>query len=162
LVTQPIGGLYDYDDYEISPLYRTYFFKNGELELFEHTSDCLRASGLDSRKDYGTTGTATLVEAPLRQQNPLIVRTKVLRLQHDQVRTAGDPPRDYEVAHLVAEVSVFDIAGQQRYQTRKEILGRVPYQEDSDLLRILGLTLGQKLLSDPGFLSAIEASGGAS
>lgn len=161
LITQPIGGLYDYDDSEVSPLYRTYYFKHGDLELFEHTSDYLRGSGLDLRRDYGTTGNPSLVETPLRQQNPLIVRTKILLLQHDQVRS-GEPPQDYEIAHLTVEISVFDTQGQQRYQSRQEILGRLPHQEDANLLRILGLTLGQRLLSDPSFLNAIEAKAGAS
>ena len=32
---QPIGGLYDKKDYSVSPLIRTYFYKDGAVEVFE-------------------------------------------------------------------------------------------------------------------------------
>jgi len=162
VVTQPIGGLYDWSDYQVSPLFRTYYFKHAHLEIFEHTSDALRAAGLDVRKDYGTTGEPGLVEAPLRAKAPLLVRTTILALQHDQVRTDDDPPRDFEVVRLVAEVSVADLQGGVRYREKQSIRARVDARDPANLLRLLGLELGRRLLLDPGFLRAIEAERGAS
>lgn len=155
---QPIGALYDFNDYEASPLIRTYFFRHAHLELFEHVSDALRASGLDVRKDYATTGDPALLEAPVRSLRPLIVRTSVAALQHDQVRTDTDPPTDNEVVRLVVDVSVVEADGTQRYSARHEIYGRLAWQEDLDVLRMLGLELGERLTRDAGFLRAIEAT----
>jgi hypothetical protein len=160
LVTQPIGGLYDWSDYDVSPLFRTYYFKNAHLELFEHATDALRAAGLDVRKDYATTGDPALVEAPLRAKSPLIVRTRVLTLQHDQVRTDAEPPMDFEVVKLVVDVAVFDVDGAQRYMARHAIHGRMDAQDPANLLRMLGLELGARLLKDAAFLKAIEAAPG--
>lgn len=154
---QPIGGLYDLHDYETSPLLRTYFFKHGPLELFEHACDALRATGLDVRKDYATTGEPALLEAQLRALQPLIVRTRILSLQHDQVRTEGEPPSDNEVLRLVAEVSVVDPRGGTLYQGRHEVTGRLLWQQDSDVLRLLGLAFGERLSRDPAFVSALGA-----
>lgn len=156
--TQPIGSLYDFNDYETSPLIRTYYFKHANLELFEHACDALRATGLDVRKDYATTGEAALLERPLRQLQPLIVRTNILELQHDQVRTDSDPPTDNEVVKLVVDVSVIDAQGASRYQARHAIYGRLTFQEDLDVLRMLGLRLGERLTRDPAFLRALEAT----
>lgn len=156
--TQPVGALYDFNDYEASPIIRTYFFRHAHLELFEHVSDALRASGLDVRKDYATTGDPALIEAPVRALRPLIVRTSVAALQHDQVRTDTDPPSDNEVVRLVVDVSVVEADGTQRYQARHAIYGRLTWQEDLDVLRMLGLELGERLAKDAGFLRAIEAT----
>ena len=156
--TQPIGGLYDFNDYESSPLIRTYYFKHANLELFEHACDALRATGLDVRKDYATTGEASLIERPLRDLQPLVVRTKIIALQHDQVRTDTDPPTDNEVVKLVVDVSVIDAQGASRYQARHAIYGRLTWQEELDVLRMLGLRLGERLARDPAFLRAVEAT----
>ncbi len=161
VATQPIGGLYDWSDYDVSPLFRTYYFKYANLELFEHVTDALRASGLDVRKDYATTGEPALVQGPLRAISPLLVRTRVLTFQHDQVRTDDDTPRDYEVARLVVEVTVDDINGARRYAARQSIHARVHAQDPANMLRMLGLELGTRLLRDPAFLEAIEAAPGA-
>ena len=143
---------------ESSPLIRTYYFKHANLELFEHACDALRATGLDVRKDYATTGEAALLERPLRQLQPLIVRTHILELQHDQVRTDSDPPTDNEVVKLVVDVSVIDAQGASRYQARHAIYGRLTWQEELDVLRMLGLRLGERLARDPAFLRAVEAT----
>lgn len=158
---QPIGGVYDLHDGSISPLVRTYYFKFGHLELFEHACDALRASGLDVRKDYATTGEPWLVESGLRQKDPLLIRARVIELQHDQVRSDDDPPRDSEVIKLVTDVGVFDTSGNGRYQARHAIYGRVVVGEDIDVLRMLGLKLGERLVHDAAFVRAIEAVRGA-
>ncbi len=118
----------------------------------------LRASGLDVRKDYATTGDPALIEPPVRALRPLIVRTSVAALQHDQVRADTDPPSDNEVVRLVVDVSVVEADGTQRYTARHAIYGRLTWQQDLDVLRMLGLELGERLTRDPGFLRAIEAS----
>lgn len=155
--TQPIGGLYDFSDYDSSPLQRTYYFKHAHLELFEHACDALRATGLDVRKDYGSTGEPTMLEQPLRRLQPLIVRTTIVAMQHDQVRTDSDPPTDNEVVKLVVDVSVIDSLGTSHYQARHAVYGRLTWQEDLDVLRMLGLKLGERLTRDPAFLNAIGA-----
>jgi hypothetical protein len=154
---QPIGGLYDFNDYDTSPLVRTHYFKHAALELFEHTCDALRATGLDVRKDYATTGEPALLEADTARMHPVIVRTRIASLQHDQVRTDADRPQDLEVVRLVADVTVVDVQGASLYQTRHEIAGRMPWREDLDMLRVLGLKLGDKLARDPAFLRAVGA-----
>ncbi len=157
LTTQPIGGLYDFDEYSASPLIRTYYFKFAHLELFEHACDALRASGLDVRKDYATTGEPTLIERPLRDKNPFVIRAVVQSFQHDQIRTDTDPPTDNEVVQLIVDVTVTDVQGNDRYRARHAIDGRVRYDESVDLLRMLGLKLGERLTHDAKFVQAIEA-----
>jgi hypothetical protein len=155
--TQPIGGLYDFSDFDTSPLLRTYYFKHAALELFEHTCDALRATGLDVRKDYGTTGEPGLVESETRKLRPTIVRTRIVSLQHDQIRSDSDPPADLELVRLTADVSVLDHQGVSLYQGRHLVEGRMPWREDLDMLRIVGLKLGDRLTRDAGFLSAVGA-----
>ena len=155
---QPIGGLYDHDDYSITPLSRTYFFRDAPLEVFEASCDHLRACGLDVRKDYATSGEPTLVEQRLRARNPLLVSATITMLQNDQIRTDSDPPRDFEIARLVVAVRVRDLRGAVRYQRDVTIEGRVPAAESTDLLRTLGLRLGDVLVHDGDFLRAVEAS----
>jgi hypothetical protein len=157
VATQPIGGLYDFAEYEISPLIRTYYFGHAHLELFEHVSDALRASGLDVRKDYATTAEPALLEKRVRDLQPFLVRATVQSLQHDQIRSDTDPAADYEAVQLVVDVSVLDVQGAERYRARHTIEARMVYQQDLDVLRILGLKLGERLTRDAGFLRAVAA-----
>jgi hypothetical protein len=158
LSTQPIGGLYDEVDYSISPLYRTYFFRDAHLEVFEHVSDALRAAGLDVRKDYATAGEPALVEPRIRQQNPLLVSGVVKTLQHDQIRVNEPAPHEFEIARLVIGVKVSDIEGHVVYDRELRIQGKRPARPDSDLLRTLGRALGAALASDPAFRRAVGAA----
>lgn len=158
IITQPIGGLYDRNDFSVSPLLRTYSFPHAHLEVFEHTCDALRAAGLDVRKDYGSTGSPAMIESPLRALLPAIVRTRVLSLQHDQLRTEGDPPVDWELATLTVQVEVLGYDGVRRYAASYTIDGKVAVQESANLLRLIGLKLGARLTSDAAFLRAIEAT----
>lgn len=156
-ITQPIGGMYDQADFHISPLYRTYFFRDAHLEVFEHVSDALRAAGLDVRKDYATGGEPALVEPRVKRLNPLLVRGVVKTLQHDQVRLESTPS-DFEVARLVIELRVTDAEGRGLYKRELRIEGRTPSRPDADLLRTLGRALGEALASDPAFRAAVGAS----
>jgi hypothetical protein len=156
-ITQPIGGLYDHDEYSISPLYRTYFFRDAALEVFEHTSDALRATGLDVRKDYATAGEPTLLEPRLRGRNPLLISATVSSLQHDQIRTTGEGAGDFEAARMVVQVLVRDADGRPRYDQQHTVEGRIPSAPNSDMLRLLGLRLGELLTHDPAFVRAVEA-----
>lgn len=161
VATQPIGGMYDLREYHVSPLYRTYFFADAPLELFEHTCDALRATGLDVRKDYATIGEATLVEEPLRAIDPVIVATTILALEDDQIRSDDDPPTDREVARLAVHVEVRDVAGKARYSREHVVYGRAKIAPESDMLRLVGHALGAKLVRDPAFLQAIGAVRGS-
>lgn len=154
---QPIGGLYDRDDYSISPLYRTYFFKDAALEVFEATTDALRATGLDVRKDYATTGEPALLEPRLRARQPLIISALISSLQHDQIRASGDVGSDYEVARMSVQVQVEDADGQLRFEKALTIEGKLPAGEDLDVLRLLGISLGESLSRDAAFVRAVEA-----
>ena len=155
---QPIGGLYDEVDPGVSPLYRTYSFPDGALEIFEATSDALRASGLEVLKDYATHAEPALVEAPLRAKDPLLVTATLVALQHDQVRREADPrPRDEEVARVAAHVEVRDLSGAVRFAKDEVVVGRTPARPGADLLRLLGLALGDRLARDPAFQKAVEA-----
>lgn len=156
-LTQPVGGLYDRSEFETSPLLRTYYFKHAALELFEHACDALRATGLDVRKDYATTGEPALLERETSRLQPVIVRTQVVKWQHDQVRTDADPPQDFEVIRLVAEVSVVDSQGASLYRGHHEVAGRLAWRENLDALRIAGLMLAASLTRDAAFLRAVGA-----
>jgi hypothetical protein len=155
VTTQPMGGLYDFNDYTISPLIRTYYFGHAQLELFEHVSDALRASGLDVRKDYATTGEPALLEKRVRDLQPVLVRATVQSLQHDQIRTDTDPPADYEAVQVIVDVSVLDVQGVERYRGRHAIEARANYQQELDVLRMVGLKLGERLTRDAAFLRAV-------
>lgn len=158
VAVQPLGALYDHDDYSISPLYRTYFFRDAHIEIFEHGCDALRATGLDVRKDYQTNATPTLVEARVRALDPLLVSATITALQHDQIRLDADPPVDVEVARLTIDVVVRELSGRSRYARSLVIEGKLPHRDGADVLSILGRRLGTTLARDPEFLRAVEAS----
>lgn len=156
--TQPIGALYDHDDYAITPLYRTYYFRDAHLEVFEHACDALRATGLDVRKDYATAAAPALLEARTRARSPLLVTGTVTALQHDQTRLAGEPPIDLELARLAVRVTVREPDGRVRYERELVVEGKAALVPGGDVLRLLGLALGDALARDPAFARAIEAS----
>lgn len=154
----PIGGLYDRKDYSVSPLIRTYFYKDGAVEVFEHVSDGLRASGLSVLKDYAGHAEPALLDAPLRDKHPLLVTATVLALQHDQIREKADKDAtDWEAARLELEIRVANTDGTSRLKKTYLVEGRVPYAENFDLLKVLGWTMAEKLSADPEFVRAIEA-----
>ncbi len=152
---QPIGGLYDRDEYEVSPLYRTYFFKDGAVEIFEHVSDGLRAAGLTVLKDYAGHAEPALLEAPLRARNPVLVTATVTALQHDQIREPGKT--DWEGGRLSVDLRVTEANGSVRFAKTYQIEGRIPYDGRTELLRLLGWKLAETLSNDPAFLAAIAA-----
>ena len=160
---QPIGGLYDRSEYEIDPLYRTYFFKDGAIEVFEHVSDGLRASGLTVLKDYAGHAEPAMIEAPLRSKSPVLVQATVTTLQHDQIREKGDN-QDWEAGRLGIDLTVTDVNGAQILSKRYLVAGRIHYDGQTELLRLLGWKLAEALSADPDFVRAIGAQpvGGAS
>lgn len=157
VTTQPVGGAYDQLESGLSPLVRTYFHADGPLELFEHVSDALRAAGLDVRKDYATRAEPTLVEARLRARAPLLVSGTVLALQHDQVRTDGDPARTVETLRARVRIEVRDLDGRVRYAKEHAFGGQLPLVPASDALRLAGHALGVLLARDPDFVRAVAA-----
>jgi hypothetical protein len=154
----PIGGLYDRKDYSVSPLIRTYFYKDGAVEIFEHVSDGLRASGLTILKDYAGHAEPALLEAPLREKQPLLVTGTVLALQHDQIREKADDgkPAEWEAARIELEVRVATHEGVSRLKKTYVVEGRVPWNPDFDLLKVLGWTIAEKLSNDKAFVEAIQ------
>lgn len=155
VATQPIGGVYDHVEATVSPLNRTYFFRDGPLEIFEHTTDALRAAGLDVRKDYATTGAPQLLEPRLRARSPLLMGGQIRALQHDQIRTdAGDA----EVARLVLSLWVREADGRVRYEREHTIEGKTPHPPPLDMLRLLGTLLVERLDQDADFRRALEVS----
>lgn len=156
---QPIGGLYDKNDFSVSPLIRTYFFKDGAVEVFEHVSDGLRAAGVTVLKDYAGHAEPALLEPTLRAQNPVLVTATVTQLQHDQVRDKGEG-QDWEAARMAVQLSVRDVNGGTLLDKRYEIAGRLHYDGQVDVLKLLGWKLAEKLAADPAFLAAIGAAKG--
>jgi hypothetical protein len=156
----PIGGLYDRKDYRVSPLIRTYFYKDGAVEVFEHVSDGLRAAGLMVLKDYAGHAEPALLEAPLREMRPLLVTATVLSLQHDQIRDKTDDGKhaEWEAARIELAVKVTEADGSARLAKKYVVAGRVPHNPTVDLLKVLGWTVADQLASDPEFLKAIEAT----
>lgn len=163
IAAQPIGGLYDRKDYSVAPLIRTYFFKDGAVEVFEHVSDGLRASGLLVLKDYAGHAEPSLLEAPLRAKDPVLVTGTVVALQHDQIREKGDR-QDWEAGRLEVAMKVADASGAVRLSKTYLVEGRVAYDGRSELLKLLGWKLAERLSADPEFVGAVAAAprGGAS
>lgn len=159
VAANPIGGLYDRKDYSVSPLIGTYFYKDGAVEVFEHVSDGLRAAGLMVLRDYAGHAEPALLDAPLREQQPILVTATVLALQHDQIREKADDgkPAEWEAARLELEVRVAATDGASRLKKTYLVEGRVPWNPEYDLLKVLGWTVAEKLSADPEFLKAIEA-----
>lgn len=157
---QPIGGLYDRRDYKVSPLIRTYFFKDGAIEVFEHVSDGLRSAGLLVLKDYAGHAEPALLEEPLRSANPVLVTATVLALQHDQIREKGDDkqPVDWEAARLELAVRVSSGSGAVKLNRTYRVEGRIPFNPEHDLLKLLGWSMAEKLTSDPEFVRAVEGA----
>ena len=153
---QPIGGLYDKNEYEVAPLYRTYFFKDGPVEIFEHVADGLRSSGLTVLKDYAGHAEPSLIEPQLRAQQPVLVTATVTALQHDQIREKG--PSDFEAGKVAIDLKVTDVEGGVRLAKSYVVEGRIPYDGQTELLKLLGWKLAEQLSADPQFLAAIAAS----
>ncbi len=159
---QPIGGLYDRKDYSVSPLVRTYFFKDGAIEIFEHVSDGLRASGLFVLKDYAGHADPSLLEAPIRAKNPLLVTGTLLALQHDQIREK-EAQQDYEAGRVEVALKVTESNGTPRFAKTYLVEGRLHYDGRTEFLKLLGWSLAEKLAADPEFVQAVAATpkGGA-
>jgi hypothetical protein len=157
---QPIGGLYDKNEYEVAPLYRTYFFKDGAIEIFEHVADGLRSSGLTVLKDYAGHAEPALVEAPIRAQNPILVTATVTSLQHDQIR--AENKTDFEAGRVVVELRVTDVNGAPKLRKQYVVEGRIAYDGRTELLRLLGWKLAEQLAADPEFVAAVAAQPRAS
>ncbi|MGZ3416956.1 MAG: hypothetical protein ACXVEF_05285 [Polyangiales bacterium] len=157
---QPIGGLYDRADYSVSPLLRTYFFKDGAVEVFEHVSDGLRAAGLWVFKDYNGHAEPALLEPTVRAKNPVLVTATVTALQHDQIREKGEN-QDWESARVEIDLVVRDTNGSQRLKKHYKVEGRHHYDGQTEVMKLIGWSLAEKLAADPEFLAAIEAKGGA-
>jgi hypothetical protein len=154
---QPIGGLYDRKEYEVAPLYRTYFFKDGAVEIFEHVADGLRASGLAVLKDYAGHAEPALLEPAVRAKDPILVTATVTALQHDQIREKGDRS-DWEAGRVELDLRVATAAGAVVLQKKYLIEGRIPYDGQTELLRLLGWKVAEALSADPQFVAAIAAS----
>lgn len=157
----PVGGLYDRSDYEVSPLYRTYFYKDGAVEIFEHVADALRASGLTVLKDYGGGAQAALLEPPIRAKSPILVRGTLVGLQHDQVREKHDAG-DFQVGRVVVDVTVTETDGRPLFRKTYDLAGKAPWDEQTDFLKLLGWKLTEQMTSDPEFVRVIGASGARS
>lgn len=160
MAPNPIGGLYDRKDYSVSPLIRTYFYKDGAVEVFEHVSDGLRAAGLAVLKDYAGHAEPSLLEAPLREKQPLLVTATVLGLQHDQLREKSEDGKfaEWEAARLELRVRVSTADGASRLNKIYVVEGRVAYAPDFDVLKAVGWTMAVKLSVDPEFVRAIEGA----
>ena len=157
---QPIGGLYDRNDYKVSPIIRTYFFKDGAVEVFEHVSDGLRSSGLTVLKDYAGHAEPALLEAPLRAKQPVLVTATVTALQHDQIREKGEKggTGDWEAARLELAVRVTDSNGAARLNKTYLVEGRMAWNDNhTELLKVLGWSMAEKLSKDAEFVRAVEA-----
>ncbi len=159
IAANPIGGLYDRKDYSVAPLIRTYFFKDGAVEVFEHVSDGLRASGLNVLKDYAGHAEPALLEAPLREKQPILVTATVLALQHDQIREKGanGGVGEWEAARLELAVRVTDSNGAARLNKTYLVEGRAGWNDNNELLKVLGWSMAEKLSKDAEFVKAIEA-----
>jgi hypothetical protein len=156
---QPIGGLYDRANYHLAPLYRTYYFRDGAVEVFEHVADALRAAGLGVLKDYSAHGAPALLEAPLRSLHPVLVTGTVRALQHDLIRIDdADKHDDTAVVHLVIDMRVTDTDGAPRLEKRYAVDGTVLYDPAADVLDLLGAKLVEKLTRDPEFVGAVGAA----
>jgi hypothetical protein len=156
---QPIGGLYDRANYHLATLYRTYFFRDGAVEIFEHTADALRAAGVGVLKDYASQAEPALVEAPLRKLRPVLVSGTVRALQHDLIRTDDEETHtDAAVLHLTVDIRVAEADGTPRLAKTYVVDGTLHYDANADALDMLGAKLAEALTHDPEFVTAIGAT----
>jgi hypothetical protein len=158
VAANPVGGLYDRHDYDVSPLYRTYFHKDAAVEIFERVSDALRASGLVVLKDYAGAAEAALLEEPLRAKAPILVRGTLVSLQHDQIREKHEDGGQFQAGRVVVDVNVTETDGRPLLHKLYELTGKRPWDERTDFLSLLGWKLAERMTADPEFLRAIGAS----
>ena len=158
----PVGGLYDWASYSVTPLKRTFFHPDISVPIWEACAARLRASGFRAYKDYGDSGNAALVKAPATQVNAVILRGRLAKALHDQVR-GEDPKRPgVEAAVATVELELVDTRGARLWSGKKTALLKVPHRPGRDLLAALGWRIADQLLGDQAFLAALKRGGGAS
>jgi hypothetical protein len=155
MVTNPVGGLYDFHTQNESPLWRTYHGGDAAVPIFEGFADRLREAGLRALKDYTDHANVALMEPPLRRRDPLVVTATLLALRHDQVRERLGA--EFEAAYASLEVSVRNVQEDRRLDTqRATVVLKVP-AGGRNLLQLVGALVADEVAGREPFLRALQA-----
>ncbi|HEY3355246.1 MAG TPA: hypothetical protein VGQ83_18480 [Polyangia bacterium] len=157
--TNPVGGLYDWTSYNVSPLYRTYYHPDIAVPLWEGAFDQLRGLGYRAYKDYSDTGNPALVKGPAQKLGALLLTGRVLRAVHDQVKETDAAP-GFEAAYVEVDLVLATLTGEVLWRGTKTAQLKVNFDFGADLLDALGRVLGETLHQDPQFQAALAARGG--
>ncbi|MCC7540690.1 MAG: hypothetical protein IT379_31025 [Deltaproteobacteria bacterium] len=107
-VTQPIGGSYDREDYEHTPLARAWFVPEIATLLGDALVAAVRRRGGVGLRETSGVLLASARSLPLRQEGTEQWRVRIVSLQHDVVR---DAQADQPYAELAARIVVERVAG---------------------------------------------------
>jgi hypothetical protein len=156
--TNPVGGLYDFTEYSISPLYRTYYFPGLPAQMFELVADALKASGVRASRDYTGNGLLSLQDGTVRDAR--VVTATITRFGHHQLKT-DQFAQGLDAVALEARVMVLDAEGTARYQQDHTVTVMITAQS-TDVLQALATQLVTQLLATSSFVEALgEKTGGA-
>lgn len=154
--TNPVGGLYDYAHYSVTPLFRTYYHPNIAVPIWEGCVDTLKAQGFRAFKDYSDVGNPALVKGPARQAGAVVLRGRLLQALHDQIREDPEQP-GYEAVHAQVALEVVDLQGKRLWHDVKTVTFKRPFHPGNDLLDEVGHALGLRLAKDPSFSQSLAA-----
>jgi hypothetical protein len=122
----PVGGLYDWNTYRVTPLQRTFFHPDISVPIWEGCADRLRASGFRAYKDYSDSGNAALVKRPARLAKAVLLRGRLAKALHDQLRD-GDPKQPgVEAAVVSVDLELVSLSGVVLWRGKKDALLKVP------------------------------------
>jgi hypothetical protein len=154
--TNPVGGLYDWTSYHVSPLYRTYYHPDIAVPLWEGAFDELRGLGYRAYKDYSDVGNPALVKGPARQIGALMLTGRVLRAVHDQLKESDSAP-GFEAGWVEVDFVLATLTGEVLWRGTKAAQLKVSFDFGADLLDALGRALGEALHQDAQFQAALAA-----
>jgi hypothetical protein len=156
----PVGALYDYHSWRISPIARTFSHPDLSVPIWEGCVDHLRSVGLRAYKDYSDVGNPALVKRPARAAGAVLLTGRLVRALHDQVRE-DDGERRFEAGFVEVAFELRDLEGKTLWRGRKTARFKTPYRPGLDLLDALGRDLGRQLAEDGGLSRVLASAPGA-
>lgn len=155
----PVGGLYDWAADSVTPLKRTFFHRDISVPIWEGCAARLRANGFRAYKDYSDSGNPALVKRPVRLAKGLLLRGRLAKALHDQVRGEDIKKPGMEAAVVSVDLELISLSGAVLWRGRKDALLKVPHRHGADLLVALGQRIADQLTVDAGFLAALRKGG---
>jgi hypothetical protein len=151
ITTNPVGGLYDWGNFHISPLYRTYYFPSLPAQVFESFSESLAQTGMVVMKDYTDNGVLSQLDGTTAG-SPVITAT-LTRFGHHQMRSKIYPD-GIDATRLETRFLVRGPDGGIRYDQVHGTEAVTPAL-GADVLDLLAKRLVIQLVSTPAFLASV-------